>query len=200
GPRPLMRVERAGYGAGRRDLPGVANVLRLTVAEELRLEPPASGNERVAVIEATIDDMNPQIYGYFQEKAFAQGALDVYAPPVQMKKNRPAMELTVVCAPEGVDTLSRLIFAETTTIGIRYTMAERRTLQREFAEVQTEYGPITIKVSSLNGRRMNFVPEYEDCRRVAVETGVALKEVQAAAIRAYLQSVASSIDSGRSEP
>jgi pyridinium-3,5-bisthiocarboxylic acid mononucleotide nickel chelatase len=194
GPRPLMRVERAGYGAGSRDLPGAANVLRLTVGEELGPDLSALGAGKVAVIEATIDDMNPQIYGYFQEKAFAQGALDVYATPVQMKKNRPAMELTVVCAPEAVDLLSRLIFAETTTIGIRYTIAERKTLEREFALVETEYGRITIKVSSLDGRRMNFVPEYEDCRRVAVETGVALKEVQAAAIRAYLQSAARSID------
>jgi uncharacterized protein (DUF111 family) len=189
-----MRVERAGYGAGSRDLPGAANVLRLTVGEELRPDLAGSEAGHVAVIEATIDDMNPQIYGYFQEKALGQGALDVYATPVQMKKNRPAMELTVVCAPEAIDSLSRLIFAETTTIGIRHTIAERKTLQREFAQVETEFGRITIKVSSLDGRRMNFVPEYEDCRRVAVETGVALKEVQAAAIRAYLQSAAPSID------
>jgi pyridinium-3,5-bisthiocarboxylic acid mononucleotide nickel chelatase len=194
GPRPLMRIEGAGYGAGSRDLAGVANVLRITIGEEIRFDQPASAREQVAVIEATIDDMNPQIYGYFQERAFEQGALDVYATPVQMKKNRPAMELTVVCTPESVERLSRLIFAETTTIGIRYTIAERKTLQRQFAEVQTEYGPVTIKVSSLDGRRMNFVPEYEDCRRLAVENDVALKEVQAAAVRAYLQSAAKSID------
>jgi pyridinium-3,5-bisthiocarboxylic acid mononucleotide nickel chelatase len=193
GPRPLMRVEGTGYGAGSRDLAGVANVLRVSVGE-VRMDQPDSGREQVAVIEATIDDMNPQIYGYFQERAFEQGALDVYATPVQMKKNRPAMELTVVCAPEGIDRLSRLIFAETTTIGIRYTIAERKTLQREYVEVQTEYGAITIKVSSLDGRRMNFVPEYEDCRRLAVDNGVALKEIQAAAVRAYLQSTAGSID------
>jgi pyridinium-3,5-bisthiocarboxylic acid mononucleotide nickel chelatase len=194
GPRPLMRIEASGYGAGSRDLAGVANVLRITVGEELRFDQPASGREQVAVIEATIDDMNPQIYGYFQEKAFEQGALDAYVTPVQMKKNRPAMELTVVCAPESVDQLSRLIFAETTTIGLRYTLAERKTLQREFARVETEYGPVKIKVSSLDGRRMNFVPEYEDCRRLAAEKGVPLKNVQAAAVRAYLQSAARSID------
>jgi len=187
GARPLMRIQSTGYGAGTLDTPGNANVLRVTLGEELMPELAASAEEHVVVIEATIDDMNPQIYGYFQERALASGALDVYATPVQMKKNRPALALTVVCAPAQLESLARLIFAETTTIGIRYTIAQRKTLERRFRQVDTDYGPVRIKVSFLNGERMNFVPEYEDCRKLATEKGVALKEVIAAATRAYLQ-------------
>jgi uncharacterized protein (DUF111 family) len=184
GPRPLMRIERIGYGAGGRDIPGAANVLRVTLGEETALDPCPVPAEKVAVIEATVDDMNPQIHGYFQEKALAAGALDVFAIPAQMKKNRPGMLLSVVCDPDRIDAMAALIFAETTTIGIRYTIAERRTLAREFLEVETEYGRVTVKVSSWAGRRINFAPEYECCRSLAQEKGVALKDVIAAASRA----------------
>jgi hypothetical protein len=186
-PRPMMRIRNSGYGAGARDTHGNANVLRLTLGETGALDQPASPEEQVAVIEATIDDMNPQIYGYFQEKALAAGALDVYLASIQMKKNRPAVKLTVVCALGQIDSLSGLIFRETTTIGLRYTVAQRKTLQREFHRVRTEYGDVTIKVSSMGGQRINFVPEFEDCRRLAEENDVALKEVLAAATRAFLQ-------------
>ncbi len=186
-PRPLMRILRTGYGAGTRETEGNANVLRATLGEWGGGAEEVSPDEQVAVIEATIDDMNPQIYGYFQEKALAAGALDVYLAAIQMKKNRPAVKLTVVCAVGQIDTLARLIFQETTTIGIRYTYAQRKTLQREFQRVQTPYGEVTVKIASMNGRRVNFVPEYEDCRRLAEEKGVALKEVLAAATRSFLQ-------------
>jgi len=172
-------------------------VLRVTIGEEVETREEAEeavrlialkpGEEEVLVIESAIDDMNPQIFGYFQERALKEGALDVYVTPVQMKKNRPGFQLTVVCAPSSLDSLARLIFAETTTIGIRFSLAQRRTLRREYRQVQTEYGTVTVKISSLDGQRMNFVPEYEDCRRLAEERGVALKEVQAAATRAYLE-------------
>ncbi|HYK88759.1 MAG TPA: nickel pincer cofactor biosynthesis protein LarC [Acidobacteriota bacterium] len=184
-PRPLMKVERSGYGAGMRETQGNANVLRVTLGES-DLADQVSPDEQVAVIDATIDDMNPQIYGYFQEKALAAGALDVYLAAIQMKKNRPGVKLTVVCAVGQVDALARLIFRETTTIGIRYNLAQRKTLQRQFHSVQTEYGTVTVKVATLDGQRMNVVPEYEDCRRVAAEKGVALKEVLASATRAFL--------------
>ena len=122
------------------------------------------------------------------QQALAAGALDVYATPIQMKKNRPAIKVTCVCATQDLDTLAALIFRETTTIGIRYTIAQRKTLRREFFQVQTSYGAVTMKISLLDGRPINFIPEFEDCRRLAAEKGVALKEVQAAAICAYLQS------------
>jgi pyridinium-3,5-bisthiocarboxylic acid mononucleotide nickel chelatase len=131
--------------------------------------------------------MSPQIYGYFQEKALSAGALDVYSTPIQMKKNRPALKLTCICAVADLDKLAELIFRETTTIGIRYNYAHRKTLTREFHKVETGYGAVTMKVSLLSGKKVNFVPEFEDCRRLASENGVALKEVQAAAVHAYLQ-------------
>ena len=187
GPRPLMKVERIGYGAGAREIAGAANVLRITLGEQPADDAGDSPGEQVAVIEATVDDMNPQVYGYFQEKALAAGALDVFATPAQMKKNRPGLNLTVVCAPDRIDNMIVLIFAETTTIGVRHTLARRKTLERRFVEVKTEFGAVAIKVSSLGGRRVNFAPEYECCRRLAQETGAALKDVMAAAARAFLE-------------
>jgi len=186
GVRPPMKILSSGYGAGTRQTPGNANVLRICLGETAA-EATVSPEEQVAVIEATIDDMNPQVYGYFQEKALAAGALDVYSTSVQMKKNRPAQKITCVCAVADVDRLAGLIFCETTTIGVRYNIAQRKTLQREYVPVQTTFGAVTMKVSILDGRPVNFVPEFEDCRRLASEKGAALKEVQAAAIHAYLQ-------------
>jgi uncharacterized protein (TIGR00299 family) protein len=187
GSRPLMRVGRIGYGAGDREILGAANVLRVTLGEEADRETTGATAEQVAVIEATLDDMNPQMYGYFQEKALSAGALDVFVVPAQMKKNRPGTLLTVVCAPDQLDAMAALIFAETTTIGVRHTLACRKTLAREFLEVHTEFGAVTVKISSLCGRRMNFAPEFECCRRLAEQTGVPLKEVMAAASRAFLE-------------
>jgi pyridinium-3,5-bisthiocarboxylic acid mononucleotide nickel chelatase len=184
---PLMKVQVCGYGAGARETPGNANALRITVGEDLASEQAPPPDAQVAVIEATIDDMNPQIFGHFLEQALTAGALDVYTTPIFMKKNRPAHLLSVVCAVGHLDALAGMIFAETTTIGIRYTLAERRTLQRQFYQVQTEYGVVRIKASFLRGRRVNFIPEYEDCRRLALERGVALKDVMSAAAHAYLQ-------------
>jgi pyridinium-3,5-bisthiocarboxylic acid mononucleotide nickel chelatase len=187
GLRPAMKILATGYGAGTRQTPGNANVLRISLGE-VCAEVTSSPEEQVAVIEATIDDMSPQVYGYFQEKALEAGALDVYSTPIQMKKNRPAQKITCVCAVADIDRFAEIIFRETTTIGIRYTIAQRKTLQREFVKVQTVYGPIEMKVSLLGGQPVNYVPEFEDCRRLAKQAGVALKEIQTAAIQAYLQS------------
>lgn len=185
GKRPEMKILASGYGAGTRQTPGNANVLRISLGEA---PAEASPEEQVAVIDATIDDMSAQVYGYFQEKALASGALDVYSTPIQMKKNRPGLKITCICAVADLDRLASLIFRETTTIGIRYVVAQRKTLQREFVQVETDWGAVAMKISLLNGAPVNFVPEFEDCRRLAAKTGVALKEVQAAAIHAYLQS------------
>jgi pyridinium-3,5-bisthiocarboxylic acid mononucleotide nickel chelatase len=186
GARPPMEITKTGYGAGTRQTPGNANVLRISLGD-VQEEATVSSEEQVAVIDATIDDMSPQVYGYFQEKALEAGALDVYSTAIQMKKNRPAQKITCVCAISDVARLAELIFCETTTIGIRYTIAQRKTLQREFLKVQTSYGGVSMKISLLDGRPVNFVPEFEDCRRLAEKNRVALKEIQAAAVHAYLQ-------------
>jgi pyridinium-3,5-bisthiocarboxylic acid mononucleotide nickel chelatase len=183
--RPTMLVTATGYGAGSSETQGNANVLRITLGDEVTDPQLETSDEQVAVIESAVDDMNPQVYGFFQEKAFAEGALDVYATPIQMKKNRPGFLITVVCALQQIDALTQLIFRETTTIGVRRLLAHRSVLQREFRQVQTEYGEVKIKICSYKGQKMSCSPEFEDCRRLALEKGVAIKEVMAAAMRAF---------------
>lgn len=187
GTRPPMNVEAAGYGAGSLDTPGGANVLRITMGKEVAQSGEGFSSEEVIVIEADIDDMSPQLFGHFQERALEAGALDVSFAPLQMKKNRPAVRLTVICAPGRFNEIVRLVFRETTTIGVRYTTARRKTLLRDFVPVQTGFGRVRIKKALLDGSEVNFVPEYEDCRRLALEKGIPLKTIQAAAISAYME-------------
>ena len=180
GPLPRMRVETIGYGAGKRELREQPNVLRLFVGEGAGVSLARSA-ETVAVIEANIDDMSPQIYGYFIEQALEAGALDVFSMPVHMKKNRPGLLVSVICAPEHVEELTELVFGQTTTIGVRVFEAYRRRLERETQTVATPLGPIRMKLARLNGRLLNAAPEYEDCQQVARQRGMPLKEVIAEA-------------------
>jgi len=184
GPQPPMSVTAIGYGAGTADLEGQPNVVRLMIGEASG-KSVAGFDEEIAVIEANLDDMNPQIYGYFLERALAASALDVYTTPVQMKKNRPGTLLTVLCKPQDTNTLISLIFAETTTFGARTYRAQRRTLPREFLNVTTAFGDVRIKISRVNGRILHVAPEYDDCRKLAVEKNVPLQRVISEALRAY---------------
>jgi pyridinium-3,5-bisthiocarboxylic acid mononucleotide nickel chelatase len=196
GPQPAMSVSAIGYGAGTADLEGQPNVVRIMVGETADLtkgaQPglalPLGFDEEIAVLEANLDDMNPQIYGYFLEKALGAGALDVYTTPVQMKKNRPGTLLTVLCKPLDTNALMSLIFAETTTFGVRTYRAQRRVLPREWVNVGTEFGEVRIKVSRVNGRILHVAPEFEDCRKLAVEKNVPLQRVIAEAMRRYEKS------------
>ncbi|MCJ7504150.1 MAG: nickel pincer cofactor biosynthesis protein LarC [Acidobacteriia bacterium] len=190
GPMPAMKVERIGYGAGEKDIPGQANVTRLFVGESVEVvkaQPGAAGDELVSVIEANLDDMSPQLYGYFVEQALAAGALDVTCSAVQMKKNRPGLLVTVLCAPESSDALAELLFEQTTTIGLRIYEARRKVLEREFVSVETPYGEVRVKVAKREGKVLNVAPEYEDCQRLAAEKSVPLKEVILAAHLAYMK-------------
>jgi uncharacterized protein (TIGR00299 family) protein len=184
GPQPAMSVSAIGYGAGTADLEGQPNVVRIMIGEAAEKAVPGF-DEEIAVIEANLDDMNPQIYGYFQEKALGAGALDVYTTPVQMKKNRPGTLLTVLCKPEDTNALMSLIFAETTTFGARTYRAQRRALPRELVSVTTSFGDVRIKISRVNGRILHVAPEYDDCRKLAVEKNVPLQRVIAEALRSY---------------
>ena len=150
GTRPSMKIQATGYGAGTRQTEGNANVLRISLGHTMEdaADAPVSPEHRVAVIEATIDDMSPQVYGYFLEKAMAAGALDIYSTPIQMKKNRPGLKVTCVCAVADVDRFAALLFRETTTIGVRYALAERKTLERRFAPVETAYGTVYQQTDS----------------------------------------------------
>jgi uncharacterized protein (TIGR00299 family) protein len=184
GPQPAMSVSAIGYGAGTADLEGQPNVVRILIGEEAE-KYLAGFDEEIAVIEANLDDMNPQIYGYLLEKALFAGALDVYTTPVQMKKNRPGTLLTVLCKPGDLQVLMALIFRETTTFGARTYRAVRRVLPREFVSVKTDFGDVKIKVSRMNGNILHVAPEYEDCRRLAEEKNVPLQRVISEALRRY---------------
>ena len=183
---PEMKIDRSGYGAGSRDFPGHPNVLRLTIGERVSKALAANtASEMITVLEANIDDLNPQVFGYVMDRLFNEGALDAFGVPVQMKKNRPGMLLTVLCKPEDASKLTQLIFTETTTLGVRRREESRRTLARRWENVETQWGAVRIKIASMNGTVTNYAPEYEDCRRIATEHHVPLKTVMQEAARAY---------------
>jgi len=176
GPQPPMSVSAIGYGAGAADLEGQPNVLRIMVGESVE-KTVAGFDEEISIIEVNLDDMNPQIYGYFQEKALAAGALDVYTTPVQMKKNRPGILLTLLCRPQDTASLMNLVFSETTTFGARTYRAQRRALPRELVNVHTQFGDVRVKISRVNGHIRHASPEFEDCKKLAEEKHVPLHQV-----------------------
>jgi len=180
GPMPPMKLEAVGYGAGSQVLSEHANLLRVFIGERAE-RGVAARADTVAVLEANLDDMSPLLGGYFAEKALEAGALDVYFTPVQMKKNRPGLLLSVLCPPERVEALAELVFQQTTTIGLRILEARRRTLERETVRVETPLGSVRMKLARLDGRVLNAAPEYEDCQRIARERNLPLKEVLAEA-------------------
>ena len=177
-----MRVEAIGYGAGSRDFPDTPNVLRVLIGEADAAAP----SHEVVVIEAEIDDMNPQIFGVVMDRLLGQGALDVFYTPIQMKKNRPGTLISVIAPPDARERLTSTIFRETTTIGVRYREMRRECLDRETMSVQTPYGTVRVKVARRNGETLNASPEFDDCVRCAADSGLPVKDVQAAAMRAYL--------------
>ncbi len=182
---PEMKIEKSGYGAGTREFPGLPNVVRLTIGESASTLAAKTASETVAVLEANIDDLNPQVFGYVMDRLLEEGALDVFGMPVQMKKNRPGTLLTVLCKPEHASKLTQLIFTETTTLGVRQRDEMRQTLARRWENVRTQWGDVRIKIASMNGSITNYAPEYEDCRRIATEHHVPLKTVMQEASRAY---------------
>ena len=188
GPQPAMRVERIGYGAGTRNSKEFPNVLRVSVGEASETEAVAGVKcETVTVMETALDDLSPQVLAYVAETALARGALDAMLTPVIMKKGRPGTLLTVLCNPADSAALERLILTETSTLGVRIRQERRTCLERRHIPVATEYGEIRIKVGTLGGETMNAAPEYEDCHAAAARHKVAIKQVQQAAIAAYLR-------------
>jgi len=183
GPPPAMRIEKIGHGAGGRDTKGRPNVLRLLVGSEPLAE--GEGGDLVLVLETEIDDAPPQLLGPLLDRLLGAGALDAYFTPVQMKKGRPGVLVTVIAPLAARETLEEILFRETTTLGIRRQQWERTTLERESAVVETAYGPIRVKIGSRQGTIYNAWPEFDDCQRAAAERGVAVKEVLAAALAAW---------------
>lgn len=192
GPMPSMVIERIGYGAGEKEFPKHPNLARLFVGQSVEVArgvAGAPGDELVSIIQANLDDMSPQLYGYFVEQALAAGALDVTCSPVQMKKNRPGLEVSVMCETSQSDALAQLLFEQTTTIGLRIYEARRKVLDREIVQVETPHGAVRVKVAKQNGKVVNVAPEYDDCQRLATEKAVPLKLVLTAAQVAYAKKI-----------
>jgi len=184
---PAMKTEKTGYGAGTRNFKNSPNVLRLSVGETAEQHLSPFPVEEIAVLEANVDDMTPQVFGYVMEQALQNGALDAFGTPVQMKKSRPGMLLTVLCRTEDSQRLTKFILAETTTLGVRMRRESRAALARQHVSVNTKWGEVRMKLANLNGSISNYAPEYEDCRQIAKERKVPLKTVMQEAIKVYLE-------------
>jgi uncharacterized protein (TIGR00299 family) protein len=180
GPPPELRVQAIGYGAGQRTLADRPNLLRLVLGESAA----PAGHDEMVVIETNIDDYNPELYEYAMERLFEAGARDVYLAPVHMKKNRPGIVLSVLCAESERERLSGIILSETSAIGVRFHTVRRLVLPRETREVATPYGMVRLKIAVSPDGRQNVAPEYDDCKRIAREKNVPIKLVYQAAIAA----------------
>jgi uncharacterized protein (TIGR00299 family) protein len=187
---PAMRVKMRGYGAGGRETPGEPNLLRLLVGEVAEGAADSSTVEPIAVIETVIDDSNPQVLAYVSELLLEAGAWDVFRVTVQMKKGRAGVQLTVLCRPDLVPALEEVLFRETTTIGLHWRIENKRSLKREFATASTPWGNVHIKVARWpSGKVANASPEYEDCRKLATQHSVPLKQVMQEAMQAFAAEV-----------
>jgi uncharacterized protein (TIGR00299 family) protein len=184
GALPPMTVDSVGYGAGARDPAETPNVLRLLIGEE-RME---ARGERVVMLTCEIDDMNPQIFGVLMDRLYEAGAVEVFFSPVQMKKNRPGTLVSVIGRPSRRPALADVLFAETTTIGVRVQEIERECLEREMRAVATPLGPVRFKIARRGGAVVNASPEFDDCVALATAHALPVKDVQAIALRAYLDS------------
>jgi uncharacterized protein (TIGR00299 family) protein len=184
---PEMRIERTAYGAGTREYEDFPNVLRLILGEEekrrkgeeeTKTENQKPKTENLVLIETNIDDLSPQILGFVMERAFDIGALDCWFTPIQMKKNRPATMISILCEPKKREALSELLFSETTTLGVRVREIERDCLPREIVKVETEFGAIDVKIARYNGKIVNAKPEYEQVREIAVKFKTSFQDIE----------------------
>jgi len=182
GPLPAMRIDASGYGAGDRDFSGHPNVLRAFLGESAA----SAATERIVTIECEIDDMNPQLFGLLMDRLYAAGALDVYFASVMMKKNRPGVLVTVLASPERREALTGILFTESTTIGVRHQEMLRERLDREIRTIDTPVGAVRFKIAARNGQIVNAAPEFDDCVRIAGDCGLPVKEVQALALKAWI--------------
>lgn len=187
GPPPAMTVQCIGYGAGSRDIPQRANLLRVLIgsSEDVALASDESSVERIWVVETHLDDVPGEVVGYTVERLLEEGALDVFIAGGHMKKNRPAVRLTTLCRAEHLAAVERVVLTETTTLGVRRWPVERRVLRRESADVETRWGTVAGKVAYLPDGTPRFSPEFESCRDVARKHGVPLQAVYREAVEAY---------------
>ena len=188
GPAPDMRTERIGYGAGQADLPGHPNVLRVTIGRLLSVPGEADDQtDQVWLVQTNLDDTPAELVGPLYDLLFAQGALDVYVTPVQMKKNRPGLLLSVLAPPEKLAEIEDLLFKHTPTFGLRRQLCHRAKLSRKTVQLQTRYGTLRVKVGSRAGSELTVSPEFEDCQAAAARHGVSQREVYHEALLCYRQ-------------
>jgi hypothetical protein len=187
-------AEKIGFGLGTRDNQTRPNVLRAVLGTQSKVQSPKSKvaatnldleSDKVAVLETNLDDCSGEILGAFVENALQAGALDVFHTPIQMKKNRPGVLLTVLCAEADADRFSEMMLRETTAFGVRKTIAERRKLRREFAEMETSFGKVTVKIGKLGGKVVQAAPEFESAKRLAAQTNVPVKQIYEAVAAVY---------------
>jgi uncharacterized protein (TIGR00299 family) protein len=170
---PAMEIQNVGYGLGSRDL-DIPNLIRVVIGDEKK----SAGHDAVQLIETNIDDMNPQFYEHIMESLFAGGAKDVFLTPIIMKKNRPGVVLSVLACPDRIEELTDIIFRETTTLGVRISEIKKRTvLEREIKTVKTPWGEARVKIRSLDEHQHTAAPEYDDCKRLAQENNIPIREV-----------------------
>ena len=170
---PVMKTNAIGYGAGSKDFSDSPNLLRIMIGEGYS----PSEQDSITVIESNIDDMNPQFYDHIMNRIFDAGALDVFLTPIIMKKNRPAVKITLLSENDNVNKLADILLKETTSFGLRMYKTERIKLEKEIKTVKTEYGSTKVKIGKKNGKIINIAPEYEDCKRIANERGISIREV-----------------------
>jgi uncharacterized protein (TIGR00299 family) protein len=170
--RPDIKPEKIGYGAGNKEFPGWPNVVRVLIGEESE----KTADDNLVLLETNIDDMNPQIYGYIMERLFERGVADVWFTPIQMKKNRPAVMFSVLCAAEREEEFTGIIMRETTTLGVRSRPVNRHVARRTVETIETTLGKVPVKIKRFKDI-LSITPEYEDCRRIARETGLSLQQV-----------------------
>lgn len=191
GPLPEMSIERTGYGAGTREYVDFPNTLRLVLGDSTPTAAPRSSDqdttEVLDVLEANIDDLSPQVLGYVLEQALAIGSLDAWFTPIQMKKDRPATKVSVLCRPADRSALLDMLYAETTTLGVRISQVDRVSLAREVVSVQTSFGPVDVKTARRLGSVVNAMPEYDQVKRIARENGIPFREVQAEVLKCFEQ-------------
>jgi uncharacterized protein (TIGR00299 family) protein len=185
GALPQLKLEHTGYGAGTREYEKFPNVLRVLIGETVDVQ---RDDAKLWMLETNVDDMSPQIFGHVMERAFELGALDCYFTPIQMKKNRPGVLLSILCGEDEREKFMGLLFSETTTLGIRSYPVDRRALERHTVRVETLYGPIDVKVAALNGHLVKEMPEYEQCRQAARKANVPLRMVEEAVRNAFADS------------
>ena len=183
GPLPAMQLDRSGYGAGTRTYENFPNALRVLIGQEQgssELETQNPKLETLWMLETNIDDLSPQVFGHVMERALELGALDCYFTPIQMKKNRPGVLLSVLCNAAEREAITQMLFAETTTLGIRSYAVERHSLERQVRSVETQYGVIDVKVARMNGHVVNEMPEFDQVKSAALRAGVPFRTVERA--------------------